>query len=72
MRTETACRMSCLLKRKGDTHTSLKEHPFVCSITLGWDPSEVGGLAAAVSMLKGCVFPARHVSMALGIQPRVG
>ena len=30
MRTETACRMSCLLKRQGDFHTSLKEHPFAC------------------------------------------
>jgi len=29
MRTETACRTSYLLKRKGSSHTSLKEHPFV-------------------------------------------
>ena len=32
--TETACRMSCLLKRKGESHTSLKEHPFVSSMIL--------------------------------------
>jgi hypothetical protein len=32
MRTETACQMRCLLKRKWDSHTSLKEHPFVSSI----------------------------------------
>ena len=32
MRTKTACRMSCLLKRKGASHTSLKEHTFVSSI----------------------------------------
>ena len=32
MRTETACRMSCLLKRKRDSLASLKEHPFVLSM----------------------------------------
>ena len=32
MRIETACRMSCLLKRKGDSQTSLKEHLFLSFI----------------------------------------
>ena len=34
MRAETACRINCSLKRKGESHTSPKEHPFVSSIIL--------------------------------------
>ena len=34
MRTETACQMRCFLKRKWDSHSSLKEHPFVSCIIL--------------------------------------
>ena len=34
MRTETACRMRCLLKRTGGSPTSLKEHLFVSYIIL--------------------------------------
>ena len=29
MRTDAACWMGCLLKRKANSHTSLQEHPFV-------------------------------------------